>query len=559
METIRNSTAPLVSFEKIRADVLRDVVNRTEAETRQVDSALEEMFFLERLRMNRQGWGNPYILWRFLRDRKMLRWVKAELLKAPGEANRTKVFRHALEHYAEEVGGHFKPGVYDLAVRLVPMGFNWLLNAASLNHFKPWGQKQLLDQRLKVTGHLEMVRALAKKGTVILTPTHQSNIDSVLIGWVIYLMGLPPFCYGAGLNLFSNPLLSFFMSGLGAYTVDRQKSFGSYKGLLKNYSTRILEEGIHSIFFPAGGRVRSGAIESHLKLGLLGTGLTAQIENLKKGRENPNVYVVPMTITYDFVLEASSLVEQYLGEIGKQKYLGAASESILPVVKGARFFWSLFKSESMVYARVGQPMDVFGNPVDEFGRSMGPNGTTIDVRRWLTTTGELEVHPDRDREYTRELGERIVEGFYANNTVQSTQIVPFAYFNLLRRKYPDFDLFRVMRLSPAQRSLPLSEFLTECERLRDRVRELSDAGRIQMAQDLYRPNVEAWVRHGVAHLGAFHGNAVLKIDGDVVISDDMGLLYYYRNRLTGYGLSQWGLMGSGKSKRGVPDEAGFLD
>src|SRR6202022_4555136 len=123
------------------------------------------------------------------------------------------------------------------------------------------------------------------------------------------LMSLPPFAYGAGLNLFSNPVLSFFMSRLGSYTVDRQKTNSIYKQTLKNYSTRILREGIHSIFFPGGGRSRSGAIESKVKLGLLGTGLEAQIENLKSGKPNPKIFVVPMDMSYHFVLEAGSLIE----------------------------------------------------------------------------------------------------------------------------------------------------------------------------------------------------------------------------------------------------------
>jgi glycerol-3-phosphate O-acyltransferase len=35
-----------------------------------------------------------------------------------------------------------------------------------------------------------------------MVPTHQSNLDSLLVGYVIYMMSLPPFAYGAGLNLF---------------------------------------------------------------------------------------------------------------------------------------------------------------------------------------------------------------------------------------------------------------------------------------------------------------------------------------------------------------------
>ena len=52
-------------------------------------------------------------------------------------------------------------------------------------------------------------------------------------------------------------------------------------------------------------------------------------------------------------------------------------------------------------------MDIFGNFVDEEGRSIGPNGTTIDPARWLTTRGELRTEPQRDQEYVRELGGRL--------------------------------------------------------------------------------------------------------------------------------------------------------
>ena len=53
------------------------------------------------------------------------------------------------------------------------------------------------------------------------------------------------------------------------------------------------------------------------------------------------------------------------------------------------------------------------------GVSIGPNGTTIDARRWLTTRGELRPEVQRDQEFTRELGNRIVDRFHKENTVLS--------------------------------------------------------------------------------------------------------------------------------------------
>ena len=262
---------------------------------------------------------------------------------------------------------------------------------------------QSLESRVRIVGEVEHLRRLSEKGTILMVPTHQSNLDSVLIGYVIYAMQLPPFAYGAGLNLFSNPLLSFFMNNLGAYTVDRKKNNPIYKQVLKNYSACILREGVHSIFFPGGGRTRSGAIESKLKLGLLGTALEAQIEKIRIGAEKPNVYVVPMVMSYHFVLEASSLIEDFLAESGKHRFIISDDEFWQPT-KVFNFFWKLFASQSGVVVRIGQPMDVFGNRVDEEGGSIGPNGTRIDPKRWLTTGGELKKDTQRDHEYTRELG-----------------------------------------------------------------------------------------------------------------------------------------------------------
>jgi hypothetical protein len=54
-----------------------------------------------------------------------------------------------------------------------------------------------------------------------------------------------------------------------------------------------------------------------------------------------------------------------------------------------------------------------------------------------------------------------------------------------------------------------------------------------------------------------HDLAVLKIEGDEVTTDDLGLLYYYRNRLSGYGLSLRSHELKGQMK-GAHDRKGFL-
>lgn len=530
---------PLSQLESIRPQLLTDVVEKTKQDFSEssLDRVLGEALYTEQRRL-KHARGNLFTRTRFKRDHRIWNQMHGSLLRPAAEVDRKILLHQVITHYAEEIGGHFDPRVYRFATRAVPWCFSWLLNAAGVKRFLPWGMTESLQSRLHILGEVPTLQRLAKKGTILLVPTHQSNIDSVLIGYIIYLMSLPPFAYGAGLNLFSNPVLSFFMSNLGSYTVDRQKANAIYKQTLKNYSARILREGIHSIFFPGGGRSRSGAIESKVKLGLLGTGLEAQIEGIRLGNPNARVFIVPMVTSYHCVLEASSLIEDYLEELGKHRFITMEDDEVWQAKKVIGFFWKLFSSPSGITVRIGKPLDVFGNLVDDEGRAIGPNGVTIDPVSWVTTRGEIKHEAQRDGEYTRELGVRLVDRFHRENTVLTSHLVAFAYFETLRRKYPDLDLFRLLRLSLAQRSMPFSDFLVAAETYQKQVLECSGRGELFLSDELKTSSTEIWVRDGVKQLGLLHDADVVKVHEEVISTDDMNLLYYYRNRLTGYGLSR---------------------
>jgi glycerol-3-phosphate O-acyltransferase len=546
---------PLNSLNRNRLRILADVTGRTidhftsPSLGSSLDIVLGESLYQERLRLKRDR-PNIFTRQRYKDDQKLWSAVQAGLLQSSITSDRKALMRLVVKHYAEEIGGHFDPRVYKFATRAVPFAFSWLLNAASVQKFLPWKLSQSLESRLSVVGEVSHLQNLAKKGTILLVPTHQSNLDSVLIGYIIYLMGLPPFSYGAGLNLFSNPVLSFFMKNLGTYTVDRKKSNVIYKQVLKNYSTSILREGVHSIFFPGGGRSRSGAIESHLKLGLLGTALDAQIEKLRVGAERPNVYVVPMVMSYHSVLESASLIEDYLAESGKHRFIISDDEFWEPT-KVLKFFWKLFSSESGVVVRIGKPMDVFGNFVDEDGRSIGPNGTEIDPKRWLTTGGELRADPQRDQEYVRELGQKIALRFHRENTVMTSHVVAYSFFELLRSRYPELDLFRFLRLSVEQRTVSVDVYLAYAQAFHAHLLKMELAGELHLSDELHAANPRKWIDDGVKQLGFFHDTAVVKIAENAIWTEDMNLLYYYRNRLTGYG--------SDGRTMGAHDRKGFLE
>ena len=538
-----------------RESIIEEVVRRTMGDVSKFDPRmlLEETLYNERMRSRkvRSNWiTSPYLASRNSNDRHFLKSIQSGMKNTIGLEENRELLRSFSEHFASEICGNFEPKMYDLAIRMVPWMFSWLLNAASVKRFMPFGMSESLQTRLRVVGEVEHLQKLSQKGTILLVPTHLSNIDSLLVGYVIHLMSLPPFAYGAGLNLFSNPALSFSMSRLGAYTVDRQKVSGLYKNALKNYSTSILKRGIHSIFFPAGGRVRSGAIESHLKLGLLGTALQAQLERYQENAPNPNIYIVPMVMNYPFVFEASSLIEDYLEAAGKHRFMPNDGGEAVPLINSLKFFWKIFSTRSEMWVRVGKPLDVFGNFVDENGFSMGPNGTSIDPKRFLMTEGEIKAVPQRDREYTGLLGKKISERYHAENVVLSSHLVAYSLFSALQKQYPALDLFRFLRLSRAQRAITMERFYQEAEICFAMVKKASDQGRLHLSTTLHCGDVKIWVEDGIRQLGLFHDAKVAKVEDGTITTEDMNLLYYYRNRLTGYGF--------GCSFSGETDEKGFL-
>lgn len=550
--------SPLFVLNTIRSRILEDVVKKTEESfpLNQVENELTAALYLERQRLRRSK-QTLFTKKRLKKDKKIWNEIQSGLLKPAAIEDRKKLFHQLCTHYAEEIGGHFSQDVYQFVTKIVPIGFDILLNAASVKTLLPWKMTEEVQEQMILTGEIEQLRALSKIGTVLIVPTHQSNIDSILIGYVIFLLGLPPCAYGAGLNLFSNPVLNFFMGNLGTYTVDRQKSNSIYKMLLKNYSTRILSEGIHSIFFPGGGRSRSGAIESKLKLGLLGTALEAELDNIKKQKPKERVFIVPLVMSYHFVLEASSLIEDYLAESGKHQFIMTDDESN-QTSKVINFFWQLFKGESKMTVRVGKALDVFGNFVDVHGKSIGPNGTEIKVSEWLKTEGEIRADAHRDREYTENLGNVLVERFHAENTVLTSHVVAFSFFEALREKYPDYDLYRFLRLTTEQRVLNRETFFKKCSEIMFNLKQLNKEDKVQLCTEFNEYTEEAFIEEGIKYLGSFHGSAVLKWDDQKkhISTEDMNLLYYYRNRLAGYGLSR--LADPKQRFTGKHDEKGFL-
>ncbi len=439
------------------------------------------------------------------------------------------------QRYAWEVAGNFDPRVYKFASKAIAPLIGVLLSPrTTLRNLVHSFDLTSLDGRIDVQGPREHVRKLSRIGTVIHVPTHLSNLDSVVFGFALERSGLPPATYGAGKNLFTNPILSFFMHNLGAYRVDRRLKHALYKDVLKAYSCVLIERGYHSLFFPGGTRSRSGGVERKLKLGLAGTGVEAFVRSTMRGKTQP-VFFVPSTINYLLTLEAETLIDDFLTEEGKARYIIEDDESA-KVSRIAAFMNKLLGLDAACVIRFSQPIDCFGNAVDEEGVSHDAHGRAIDP---LSYVFDRDDHPTRDgardAQYTRELGEVICASYKRDTVVMPTHLAAAAAFDHLRRAVGQADLFALLRHSDDV-SVPRARLAADLDVLLDRARAMEAKGGLVLAHGLKRAD-GAVLDQALRAFAGYHTHEVLAPRGADLVLRDTRLLLYYQNRLAAHGLA----------------------
>ncbi len=526
---------------RVAEETIEAVATYAKQQQLTLDQVLARTMFQERVRMRENPWSvDPKD------ERKFWSQVKKGLVRNEqvdgnghgADARTEQMLEKIAARYVEEIGGHFKPSTYQFAKRFLPFFFSTLLNASAAKTLRSAIYHSVqLQERVHLRGETQLLRKLGTKGTIVLVPTHLSNIDSILVGWGLHALGMPAFIYGAGLNLYTNRLIGYFMKRLGAYTVDRRKKNPVYRAALNSYATRATYEGVPHIFFPGGGRSRSGEIEKHLKLGLIGTAIEAQRRHfLEAPAEQANkIFIVPLVMSYHFVFEAKSLIKQYLNRTGQENYYTLDRDSS-DIYKIVQFSWATFRKSSDIVLGIGKPMDVFGNFVDEEGRSYDATGTPVKISEYFMSRGVVTADAQRDAEYTRMLGRRVVDRYHIENHVFSSHLVAFVAFEILKKRRPELDLYGILRLPEEDRQISLAEFGGVIERVLNQLRQLVNAGRVHLAEHMTN-SPQTIIDHGVKNLGIYHAKRPLKYSGEhVLTSDNLDLLFYYHNRLVGYEL-----------------------
>lgn len=544
---------PIYRLSKDRAEFLREIDEFTfqrlaTKHKKDLSDVLMKTIYQERIRIKEDPWKvdppNDRSFW----NRISRQLITKSLDRDNAEAREVseQILRKIIHRYSEEIVGTFQISTFKFAQRFLTAFFNRIFNAAVGKSIRAMFRgKRNLFERLNVVGDVETVRSLFEHGTVVVVPTHSSNLDSILVGYAMdQIMGLPSFSYGAGLNLYNFGPAAYYMNRLGAYRVDRRKKNPIYLETLKTMSRLSIQRGVNSLFFPGGTRSRNGSIETDLKMGLLGTAVEAQRALVaevpgerSKDADRQKVFIVPLVICYNFVLEAPFLIEQHLRNTGKENYIRLRDEG-KSVRSWFRFIWRFFSTSSDITLSVGKPMDVLGNFVDAQGRSFDKFGNELDIREYFRSRGQINEDRQREAEYTKLLAERIAERYHVENVVLSSHLVAHAVFEMLSHLNPKLDLFGILRLPPDDYLFPFRAVEEVVEQMQEKLLEWEQTGKIKLAPELRQSPAEL-VRDGVKNLGIYHTEKPLQFtkEGDI-ISSDFRVLYFYHNRLSNYGLDR---------------------
>jgi glycerol-3-phosphate O-acyltransferase len=191
---------------------------------------------------------------------------------------------------------------------------------------------------------------LPRDAIVIYLMNHRSNADYVLVGYV--LSGRVAISYAVGEWARSFPLEYIFKS-FGAYFIRRKYREKLYHTVLERYVQLITRNGVTQGIFLEGGLSRDGKL-GKAKIGLLDYVLGVGRDPSLRRR----IYIIPVAINYDRVLEDRSLLRELdVREGGRRPPRSVQLREVVRYV-----WWNLARLVARKWKRYGRAAVVIGKP-----------------------------------------------------------------------------------------------------------------------------------------------------------------------------------------------------
>lgn len=327
--------------------------------------------------------------------------------------------------------------------------------------------------------------ALPRDSVVVYLMNHRSNADYVLVGYALAGQVAVSYAVGEWARVFP---LEYLFKAFGGYFVRRRFREPLYHVVLERYVQTITRNGVTQGVFPEGGLSRDGEFRP-AKIGLLDYIIGVAREPGVASR----VYLVPVAINYDRVLEDRSLLRELRPDEGHRPPPKLVQFSVVLWA----VIWNVFRIITRRWKRHGDAVVVVGEPVP-----LGPWFDALEARGrslfGLTRTerlGEVQALAD---DAMRRIGD----------------LMPVPAVPLVCAAWQTLDADYVSR----------ERLLDRVDHLRDM---LGDAGRVIVAPDeptdalLDRALELLWIRRAIAR----------DRGGVVVLPQGRELLSYYANSI----------------------------
>lgn len=282
------------------------------------------------------------------------------------------------------------------------MRYGWL---RVLDVLVDWVWNRIYDGIIVDSPGLAKVRSAARRGPVVLVPSHKSHIDYLVLSQVFFKDGMMPPHVAAGENLNFPPVGAIFRRG-GAFFLRRSfKGDKLYATVFAAYVRRLLKEGHALEFFIEGGRSRTGKLLPP-KMGMLSMCVDPVLEG-----GLTDVSFVPVSISYEKIIEAKSYAHELGGGEKKKEDVS-----------------TLLSSAGVLISRYGRVYVDFDDP--------------ISLRVFAASRGfDLDSPEEASKHLVTQLGHRIVYGINRVTRATPTSIAALLLLARTRRGMAEEELF----------------------------------------------------------------------------------------------------------------------
>jgi glycerol-3-phosphate O-acyltransferase len=238
--------------------------------------------------------------------------------------------------YLAEIAATHDPFVIDVVAWLIRMLYR-----------RGYGEDIHYDRE-----RLERIYALAQRYPVVFLPTHKSNLDHLVLQYVLHENGHPPNHTAGGINMNFFPL-GPLMRRAGVFFIRRTfKDNPIYKFVLHHYVDYLIEKRFTLEWYLEGGRSRSG------KLLPPRFGMLAYVVDAWQRGKSEDVVLLPVSIAYDQIQDVGEYVREAKGG-GKER---ESFSWFLKVVRRLR------RRYGDIHIRFGEPLSLR----DFYGEAAAP-------------------------------------------------------------------------------------------------------------------------------------------------------------------------------------------